>query len=178
VIWDEMAVVGRIARPHGIRGQIVVNPETDFPEDRFGVGARLFVLREGRVEPFTVTASRLQQGRPIVGLEGIGDVDAARGLAGLEFRVPVETLAELPDGMFYHHDLVGCVVSTVSGSELGAVFRVEGEAGNTRLVVKTAKGGELLVPLAVDICTTIDPAAKKIVIAPPEGLIELNEPRR
>jgi 16S rRNA processing protein RimM len=178
VIWDEMAVVGRIARPHGIRGQMVVNPETDFPEERFTIGAKLFVLRDGRVDPFTVTASRLQQGRPIVALDGIDDVDTARELAGLELRVPVDSLAELPEGMFYRHDLVGCVVSTVNGRELGSVSKVEGEAGNTRLVVQTATGSELLVPLAVDICTTIDPAARKIVIAPPDGLIELNEPRR
>ena len=56
--WDEMAVVGRVARPHGIRGQFFVNPDTDFPEDRFGVGATLFAMRDGCVEPFTVTACR------------------------------------------------------------------------------------------------------------------------
>jgi 16S rRNA processing protein RimM len=94
----------------------------------------------------------------------------------LEFRVPVDALAELPDGTFYHHDLIGCVVETIEGTTVGPVTAVEGNLGNTRLVVD-ASGSELLVPLAVDICTTIDPGARRIVIAPPEGLLELNERR-
>jgi len=172
-----MAVVGRIARPHGIRGQVIVNPDTDFPEDRFAEGATLFVMRDGQVQPLTVTASRIQQGRPVIGLHGIGDIDAAQELAGLQFRVPVESLAALPEGTFYHHDLVGCAVLTGDDREIGTVASVEGEAGNTRLVVPTA-AGELLVPLAEEICTTIDPKAKRIVVVPPEGLLELNERRK
>jgi 16S rRNA processing protein RimM len=172
-----MAIVGRIARPHGIRGQVIVNPETDFPEERFAVGATLFVNRGGRIEPVTVTTLRLQQGRPVIGIEGIADMNGAQELAGLEFRVPVERLSALPDGMFYHHDLVGCVVATTGGEVVGTVSAVEGEAGNTRLVV-ASKRGEVLVPLAHDICTAIEPAAKRILIAPPPGLLELNERRK
>jgi 16S rRNA processing protein RimM len=171
-----MAVVGRIARPHGIRGQVIVNPETDFPEERFGVGATLFVNRGGRIDTCTVTTSRIQQGRPVIGLEGIADMNAAQELAGLEFRVPVETLAQLPEGTYYHHDLVGCVVATRDGIAVGTVSAVEGGAGNTRLVVDSGSG-EVLIPLVLDICTTIDPAAKQIVIVPPEGLLDLNERR-
>ena len=172
-----MAVVGVIARPHGIRGQVIVNPETDFPEDRYQVGAELFVNRGGSIERLRVTAFRLQQGRPVIGIEGVADMDAARALAGVELRVPAESLAELPDGVFYHHDLVGSAVDTADGQRVGIVSKVEGEHGNSRLVVQGARG-EVLIPLAVDICTTIDPAAKRIVVEPPPGLLELNEPRR
>ena len=63
--WEEMALVGRIARPHGIRGQVIVNLETDFPEDRFRPGAQLFVRRNGVVEAVTVTTVRFQQERPV-----------------------------------------------------------------------------------------------------------------
>ncbi len=168
-----MAVVGVIARPHGIHGQVFVNPETDFPEQRFGPGATLFVMRGGRIEPVTVTTFRMQQARPVIGLDGVTDMDAARELAGLEFRVPVESLVTLPDGMFYHHDLVGCRVVTVEGLEVGTVSAVEGDAANTRLVVQ-AEGGDVLVPLVLHICTEIDPKGRRIVIAPPEGLLELN----
>jgi 16S rRNA processing protein RimM len=177
VNWDEMAVVGRVARPHGIRGQFFVNPETDFPEERFATGATLFAMRGGCIEAFTVAASRMQQGRPVIGLEGIADVDAARELAGTEFRVPVESLVELPEGMFYHHQLAGCVVETSDGAAVGTVSDVEGELGNARLVVQ-AEDGELLIPLTVAICTTIDPDAKRIVIEPPAGLLDLKERRR
>jgi hypothetical protein len=68
--WDAMAVVGRVARPHGIRGQVIVNPETDFPEERFHPGAELFVNRAGRAEPITITTVRFQQQRPVIGLRG------------------------------------------------------------------------------------------------------------
>jgi 16S rRNA processing protein RimM len=177
VNWDEMAVVGTIARPHGIRGQFFVNPDTDFPEQRFQPGATLYVKRGGRIEPVTVTTFRMQQARPVIGLEGVTDMDAARELAGLEFRVPVESLVTLPDGMFYHHDLVGCLVVTTDGLEVGTVSAVEGDAANTRLVVKVEEG-DVLIPLVLHICTEIDPKARRIVIAPPEGLIELNLRRK
>lgn len=172
-----MALVGRIARPHGIHGQVFVNPDTDFPEERFAVGAVLFVQREGIVGTMVVTAFRLQQGRPVIALEGIHDMDAARSLAGLEFRVPVADLAELPEGTYYHHDLIGCVVETVSGTVVGTVSAVEGQAGSTRLVAQGERG-ETLIPLATEICTSIDTEAKRIIIAPPSGLIEVNERRK
>jgi len=171
-----MAVVGRVARPHGIKGQFVVIPETDFPEERYAVGASLYMLRDDCIEPFIVTASRMQGGRPVIGVEGIADMDAARELAGLEIRVPVEALTALPDGMFYHHDLIGSVVDTVDGQRVGVVAKVEGDPGNSRLVID-ADGSEVLIPLVVDICTTIDPAGKRIVIAPPAGLLDVNRRR-
>lgn len=172
-----MAVVGFVTRPHGIRGHVFVHPETDFPEERFRVGAELFVNRGGRVDTMRVTASRMQQGRPVIGLEGVTDMDTARGLAGLEFRVPADSLPALPAGTFYHHDLVGSVVETSGGQVVGTVSKVEGDPGNSRLVVQGDRG-EVLIPLAVDICTSIDPASKRIVVEPPEGLLELNDPRR
>ena len=172
-----MAVVGVVARPHGIRGHVFVNPETDFPEERFGVGQTLFLLRDKAIEPFTVSAFRMQGARPVIGLEGVADMDAARELAGLESRVPADSLMPLPEGMFYHHDLIGCVVRTVEGQEIGPVTAVDGEAGNTRLVVQGERA-EVLIPLNLGICTAIEPQAKRIVIAPPEGLIELNERRK
>ncbi len=169
-----MAVVGVIGRPHGIRGQVFVNPDTDFPEQRFGPGATLYLMRSGRVEPVTVTTFRMQQARPVIGLDGVTDMDAAAELTGLEFRVPVESLVTLPDGMFYHHDLVGCQVVTTAGLAVGTVSAVEGDAANTRLVVQ-ADEGDVLIPLVLPICTEIDPKARRIVIAPPEGLLELNQ---
>src|SRR6267143_112907 len=75
--WDEMAVVGWIARAHGIRGQVIVKLETDFPEGRFRPGAKLFLNRAGAVEPLTVTTVRWQGERPVIGLHGVGDMNAA-----------------------------------------------------------------------------------------------------
>jgi 16S rRNA processing protein RimM len=176
--WDALAVVGRIARAHGIKGQVIVNPETDFPEERFQPGAELLINREGSVRPLTVTSVRFQRDRPVIGLLGIDDMNAASALAGAELRVPVESLAALPEGMFYHHDLVGCRVVTRAGETVGLVAGVEGGVGGHRLVLATP-AGEVLIPLARDICTTIDVSQRQIVIEPPNGLLDLNaRPRR
>ena len=164
-----MALVGRIARAHGIRGQVIVNPDTDFPADRFRPGATLFTTRGA----LRVTTARLQNGRPVIGIEGVETMNDAEALAGLELRVPVEELAPLPEGTFYHHDLVGCQVVTAGGQKVGTVEGVEGTLSGSRLVVAGAKG-EILIPLVTDICRTIDVAGKTIVVEPPEGLLDLN----
>ena len=172
--WEEMATVGRIARAHGIRGQVIVNLETDFAEERFQPGAELFIERDRHVEPLTITTVRFQQGRPVIGLRGVDDMNAAIALAGIELRVPRERLAPLPAGTFYRHDLIGCQVETIDGRRVGVVAAVEGDIGGSRLVIDTPRG-ELLVPLATEICPTIDLAARRIVIVPPDGLLELND---
>ena len=169
-----MAVVGRIARAHGIKGQVIVNLETDFPETRFRPGAEVFINRKGILEPLTMTTVRFHRERPVIGLRGIDDMNAATALAGTELRVPVEWLAALPEGTFYHHDLIGCRVETRAGDSIGVVAAVEGDMGGSRLVIDTARG-QVLIPLAREICTTIDPPNKRIVVEPPEGLLKLNE---
>jgi 16S rRNA processing protein RimM len=168
-----MALVGRIARAHGIRGQVIVNADTDFPESRFRPGAELFVERAGRVEPLTLTTVRFQNGRPVVGIAGVETMNDAETLAGCELRVPIDRLAELPPGTYYRHDLIGCRVETTTGAPVGIVDDVEGTVGGSRLVVKGARG-EILIPLAAHICTAVDADAKRIVIDPPEGLLDLN----
>jgi len=177
VNWDEMAVVGRVARPHGIRGQVVLNLDTDFPHERFQPGAALFMKRlAGELERLVISSVRFHNERPIVAFEGVDDINGAIALAGTELRVPIEWLPALPPEMFYRHDLVGCTVNLTNGSHVGMVTEVEGNLGGSRLVVATG-GGEVLVPLAAEICRSIDVAGKRIVIDPPEGLLELNEKR-
>jgi 16S rRNA processing protein RimM len=171
--WNDMALVGRIARAHGIRGQVIVNPDTDFPEERFQPGAELFVARGGRIEPLNVTTARFHGGRPVIGIAGIETMNDAATLAGLELRVPVDRLTALPPNTFYRHDLVGCRVETAGGAAVGVVSDVEGTMAGSRLVVD-AESGEVLIPLVAEICTLVDPAGKRIVIDPPEGLIEAN----
>ncbi len=175
--WEEMAVVGRIARAHGIRGQVIVNLETDFPEERFQPGGELFIERNGAVKTLRLSTVRFQNGRPVIGIDGVDTVNDAEVFAGQELRVPLEWLAPLPAGTFYRHDLIGCRVETASGEAVGVVQDVEGTVIGSRLVVRGERG-EILIPLVSEICTVIDPAAKRIVVVPPEGLLELNAQRK
>ncbi len=172
--WDDFVTVGFVARAHGNRGQVIVNPETDFPEARFGEGAVLQLRREGRIEQVRVTSFRMHQGRPVIGLEGVETMNDAEAMAGVEFRVPPGELAELPPGTFYRHDLVGCLVETVGGEPVGKVTAVEGEEGGSRLSI-AGRRGEVLIPLTEAICVKIDIAARQIVVDPPEGLLDLND---
>ena len=175
--WEDMAIVGRIARTHGLRGEVIVNIETDFPEERFRPGAELFIARGEEMEPLTLTSVRFHQGRPIVGVAGFDGIDAAQPLAGLELRIPAERLVRLPAGMFYRHDLIGWRVETSAGRPVGIVKDVDGTAGVSRLVIASGDD-EILIPFASEICTAIDADRKRIVIEPPEGLLELNMNRK
>jgi 16S rRNA processing protein RimM len=171
---DDLVLVGRVARAHGHRGEVIVNPETDFAAERFRPGQVLQVVRGAGIAPMEITAARFHQGRPVIALRGVETMNDAEALAGAELRVPEGALAALPADAFYRHDLVGCEVTTVEGERLGTVTAVEGPSTGSRLVVRGPRG-EVLVPLAASICVAIDAPRRRIVVDPPEGLLELNE---
>lgn len=171
-----MITVGRIIRPHHNRGHVVLMPETDYPHERFDVGSVLYREHDGRVEPIVVSANRERAGRWVVGFEGIESIDDAETLRGLELRIPSNEVKPLDAGAFYVFDLVGCVVRTTDGQDVGPVERVDLTTGVAMLVV--AGEGEVLVPFTEAICRRVDTAAKVIEIEPPPGLIELNRPTR
>jgi 16S rRNA processing protein RimM len=175
--WDNLVLVGRIARPHGLRGQVVVNPETDFVEDRFRVGATVWTRSAQGDEQLTVASSRVQNGRPVIGFVGFSSIEEVERLAGLDLRVPESELHTLEPGMFYHHQLIGCVVDTVAGERVGDVVRVEGGAAGSLLEVNGPRG-QILIPMAAPICVAIDVGTKRITINPPEGLLDVNSKGR
>ncbi len=175
--WDDMVLVGRIARAHGNRGQVIVDPATDFPEERFKPGSTLHILRGDAPESVTVESVRFHRGRPIIGLAGVGTMDSAEALAGTELRIAVEALQPLPTGTFYHHDLMGCSVATADGHTIGTVKHIEGDGAGSRLVVDSMNG-DVLIPMVEGICVAIDVARRTIVVAPPEGLLDVNVTKR
>jgi 16S rRNA processing protein RimM len=171
--WEEMVLVGFVARTHGKKGEVILNSASDFAEQRFRRGARLFArVHGGPIEMLEVSAVRFQQGRPIVGLAGFSSISEAERLAGAELRVPESDQEPLPEGVYYHHQLVGCDVVTNTGERLGRVTAIEGDGEATRIIVRGPRA-EVMIPLAQEICT-IDVAAKTIVVTPPEGLLEVN----
>ena len=175
--WDDMVLVGRIARAHGNRGQVIVDPATDFPEERFKAGSVLCVQRSGVTERVEVENVRFHRGRPIIRLAGIDTMDAAEALAGNELRVSADALQPLPPGSYYHHDLIGCSVETARGEQIGRVRAVEGDGAGSRLVVESGNG-DVLIPMVEGICAAVDVAGRKIVVAPPDGLLDLNVTKR
>jgi len=132
------------------------------------------VCRNGVVQPLRMSSVRFQRDRPVIGLEGVENMNAAEALSGLELRVPADQLMTLPPGTYYHHDLIGCRVETRDGARVGEVEAVDASSGGTRLVVDD-RGSEILIPLVADICPIIDVDAKRIIVDAPEGLLELNK---
>lgn len=170
---QDRVLVGRVARPHGNRGEVIVNLDTDFPEARFREGARLLAtLPGGGEETLELISVRFHAGRPILGVTGVASITEAERFAGSELWVPMSEQEELPPDTYYHHQLLGCEVVTQDGAVVGRVTAVEGEHGASRLVV-VGDRGEVLIPLASEMCD-VDVAARRIVVTPPEGLLELN----
>ncbi len=166
-------VIARIARPWGRKGEVVAEILTDFPQ-LFQSRRRVFV--EGVAEPVAVEHARLHHGRVVLkfgGSDSIGDAERWRGRHVL---IPREERMPLPPHSYYWPDLCGCRVvrRTPRGEQIiGTVEAVE-PTGGVDLLCVTTPNGEALIPLAQEICTQVDTQAKKIVIEPPEGLLEPN----
>ena len=170
--WADMVIVGRVARPQGIRGDVIIDPATDFPEERFAEGASIFIERDGAAAPLIVAASRIHAGRPVVRFEAFESMDDAETLRGLELRVPESELATLPENVWYHHQLLGSRVRRKDGRGVGTVTGIQGPTERSILVID-GPDGQALVPLVAEFCT-VDVAGKVIEIDPPEGLLEVN----
>ncbi len=182
---DDLVLVGTIERPHGLRGEVVVHPLTDFGDERFVPGATMTTARAGRTPDGTAVLRiedvRWHRDRPLVLFEGVETIEAAEALRGQGLWIAASARPALEPGVFYETDLVGCRVETVGttvdgpGTAVGIVRGVDGGPGASVLVIETPNG-EVLVPLADEICRVIDLAGRRIVIDPPAGLLELNAP--
>lgn len=164
--------VGRIGRPHGIRGDVVVGVRTDEPELRFAKGSRLDTDPVG-VGPLVVAATKWHSGELLVRFEGIADRDAAAELRGSWLLVDSSSIAPPTDpDEFNDTDLIGLSVRTVSGTEVGLVDDVL-HSGQDVLVIKAKGGGDVMVPFVLPLVPEVNVSAGYIVIDPPEGLLEI-----
>lgn len=175
-------VIGRVAKSHGIKGEVVVEVRTDDPDDRFAAGN---VLRGRKPRSsaapasYTVDAVREHSGRLLLRLDGIEDKTAADQLRGILFVVESADLppSEDPDE-FYDHELEGLTVVLTDGSVVGTVREVLHSAAGELLSITPAPDlaesprAEILVPFVAAIVTSVSLADKTIEIDPPEGLLD------
>ncbi|NUS74092.1 MAG: ribosome maturation factor RimM [Corynebacteriales bacterium] len=166
-------IVGRIGKPHGLRGEVSVQVRTDAPDERFAPGAS---LRTDPAErgPLTVEYARWHSGRLLVAFTEALSREAAEDLRGTLLVVDSDELDPLPDpDEYYDHQLRGLKAHTKDGTDLGIITDViHGPAGEL-LDVKTPDGGSLLIPFVVEIVPEVDIAAGHVVVVPPDGLLEL-----
>ncbi len=158
----------------GIRGEVSAEILTDFPE-RFDATEAVTLRRGSDVRPATVDGHRFHKGRVLLKLAGIDTMTDAERLVGYDVVVPDEQLYELPEGedLYYEFDLVGCAVVTTDGIDVGSVETVLRTGAQDLLTVRRQTGAEALIPFVDEICVEVDVEAKRIVIDPPEGLLDL-----
>ncbi|QIV80106.1 ribosome maturation factor RimM [Mycolicibacterium frederiksbergense] len=171
-------VIGRIAKAHGVTGEVVVDVRTDDPEARFAPGSVLRGRkpRGGPERSFVIDTVREHGGRLLVRLNGIGDRNAADELRGTLFLVESGDLPPIEDpDEFYDHQLEGLAVRTVAGEAVGTVTEVLHTAAGELLSIKTPEDTELLVPFVSAIVTAVSLAEGTVDIDPPEGLLNLED---
>lgn len=176
----ETLVVGRIGKPHGLRGEVTVEPRTDEPERRFALGAHLIAQRNrpeaGAPATLTVAGSRWHSGRLLLRFEEIADRDAAEAARGTMLLIPLDR-AEEPeaDGEYYDHQLIGLRARADDGREVGSIAEIIHGAAQDLLVIRPPGGGEILVPFVEALVPVVDLAAGVLVIADRPGLLSPGE---
>jgi 16S rRNA processing protein RimM len=164
-------VVGRVLRPHGVRGELSVQVLSDAP-DRFGPGVELGVGDPDgpRPEPVVVRAARLHQGRLLLSLEGVEDRAAADRFRGAWLSIPVAAARPLDPGEFWPHQLVGLAVVDRQGRQRGRVADVVPGAAHDLLAVELPGGASALVP-AVAALVTVELEAGRVLVDAVPGLL-------
>jgi 16S rRNA processing protein RimM len=170
-------VVGHLSKPHGTRGELVVWPLTDRPDEVFAAGRRLVLGTDaGEVGDapldVVVEASRPFKKGILIRLEGVADRNAAEALVTRYLLIPAGESDEPEEGEYYYHQLLGLTVETAAGETVGRVREVY-ETKPTHLLEVKGSGGLHLIPLSRRIVQSVDVEAGRMVIEPPEGLLDL-----
>lgn len=169
---SELIIIARAVKARGLKGEIVADLLTDFPERFEDVEELVLVSHAGERTVVELEDYWFQNDRVILKLAGYNDVDTAKQLVGYEFAVPEQDRVPLPEDHYYDWELEGCEVK-VGNEVVGKVTSVMRTGGAEILVITDENGSERLVPLADSIVIEIDTGAKTIVVDPPEGLLEL-----
>ena len=187
-----LLVVGDIGKPHGIRGEVLVNVRTDEPEARFVAGAVFTteVPRDRRVsagpaasvpgvpyrvpEKLALESLRWHQGRVIAQFEGVHDRTVAEALRGVRLQVDSATVADPEDpDEFHDHQLVGLRVEAADGTLLGTVARIDHAPASDLIVLDKTGGGTGLIPFVAAMVPAVDLAGGRLIVDLPEGLLDL-----
>jgi len=175
-VSDIELVVGRIGKPHGLRGEVTVDVRTDEPELRFADGATLRAEppagSASRLAAVTVTGTRWHQGVLLARFEELGDrnaAEAARGIV-LHATLPADASPEDPEE-FYDHQLIGLEAVDLGGKPLGTVSRVVHGGAQDLLQIRTPDRREALVPFVAALVPEVDVAGGRVVVADRPGLV-------
>ena len=170
---EDLIVVAHIVKVRGLRGEVVADLLTDFPDRFEQLSALVAVSADGSRRSLQIEEQWFHGDRLVLKFTGFDQIEAAKELVGCDLAVPAEERVELPDDSFYDWELIGCRVETVSGQAVGEVREIMRPGGVELLSVVDADNRDRLVPMAADIVVEIDKDQKLIRIEPPAGLLEL-----
>jgi 16S rRNA processing protein RimM len=175
---EEWLAIARVVRPRGRKGEVTADVLTDFPE-RFATLRRAYLDVPGaRPEPAEIAGAWWHQGTLVLHFDGVNSIAEAERLRGRAVLIPRSERTQLGRNRYYYWELIGCSVVRRNGEPIGTVTVIEPNPGvdllSVRLLGASPGVDDLLIPLAEEICIAIDVAARRIVIEPPEGLLDLN----
>ncbi|WML51977.1 ribosome maturation factor RimM [Neobacillus sp. PS3-12] len=165
--------VGKIVNTQGIKGEVRVISTTDFPEERYKKGNVLFLFLPNNETPvqLTIKSHRKHKNFDLLLFEGYENINEVEKFRDGIIKVPESQLGELDEGEFYFHEIIGCLVFTKLGEEVGKVTEILTPGANDVWVVKGKKGKEVLIPYIDDVVKKVDLKEKIILIDPMEGLL-------
>ena len=169
---DDLVAVAKIVRPRGLRGEAVAEVLTDFPERFEGLKDVTAVMPGGERLGLKLENAWFQKERVVLKFVGIDSVDDVEALRDAEICIAEHEAVELEEGEFFDWQLEDCEAVTPGGEPIGKIREVMRTGGTEVLVVDALDGRELLIPFAESICTEVDVEGKRIVVDPPEGLLE------
>jgi 16S rRNA processing protein RimM len=170
---DDLIAVARIVKVRGIRGEVVADLLTDFPDRFAGLASLVAIDADGSRRSLQIEEQWFHGDRLVLKFAGFDQIEESKKLVGCELAVPADERIELPQDSFYDWELIGCRVETTSGQTVGDVKQIVRTGKAELLSVVDADGRDRLVPMVDDIVVEIDKDKKLIRIDPPKGLLEL-----
>ena len=164
-----LLIVGRIGRVHGVRGEVTVEVRTDSPEDRFQIGTSI-ATDPSKFGPLTITGQRWHNGILLLTFDGVSDRGAAEKIKNVLLMADVD-IAESDADEFHVQLLIGSTIELIDGTVLGTIDDVLTTKGQNLLSFMRG-GKQVLIPFVKAIVPTVDIAGRKVVITPPEGLLD------
>lgn len=165
--------VGKIVNTQGIKGEVRVISSTDFPEKRYMRGNVLYLFLPNSETPLqlTIKSHRKHKNFDLLLFEGYENINEVEKFRDGIFKVPESQLGRLDEGEFYFHEIIGCLVFTMQGGEVGKVIEILTPGANDVWVVKGKNGKEILIPYIDDVVKRVDVKEQIILIEPMEGLL-------
>ena len=168
---EDLVAVARLAKPRGLRGEIVGDVLTDFPERFDNLKTVSIVHPNGEIVEAEIEKFWFQKNRIVLKFVNFNSMDAAETLRNCEVCIPEAEAVELEADEYFDWELEDCLVETVEGEKIGTVKEVM-RTGGTEVLVVRGEAKEYMIPFAETICTEVDVENKLIKIDAPEGLLD------